>query len=180
MKKVLFILLVLILVLSICACKKNGSDQSIDSDTEAAPVETAESTDTTGDPKETGSFYQSDDECYEIDTPYCKLYFPVEWQDITKIETEQTEKSCIVSFSAMLDDSTFPLYAIVFGESETGYPIVELATENGTVSVFCEDRTTGVSDSLTEESKDIYFSMSEDVNVIISNLIYTSGAELSV
>ncbi len=162
MKKVLLILLVCILLLSVCACKNDPKNTD-----ESNPG--AETT----DPKETGEFYHSDVETFEISTPYVPLYYPAMWKDITKVDMIEDETSCRVSFNAILDTYTVPLYTIVFGESETGYQIAEVSTDKGSVFVYCEDQTAGQSERLSEASKETYMLMSEDINVIISNLLNT-------
>lgn len=159
MKKVLLILLALILVFGICACKKDGQNGTSDSAVESA------------DPKETGDYYRTEDETYTIETPYGPLYYPVMWKDTVKIDMMEEGSVCKVSFNAMLDTYTVPLYTIVFGESETGYLICNLPTDNGTVAVYCEDQSAGQSEKLSDASKETYMLMSESINVIIANLM---------
>ncbi len=164
MKKILLILLVLFVLVSVCSCQNNshdtgrsGNDSNIDSET--------------ADPKDTGEYYHTDAETYSIETPYGPLYYPAMWKDITKLDMMEDETSFRVSFNAVLDTHTLPLYTIVFGESETGYLICELPTDNGSVAVYCEDQTAGQTELLSQASKETYLLMSEDINVIISNLM---------
>ncbi len=160
MKKILLILLGLTLILCVCSCKNTaGKSGSSNPSVESA------------DPKETGDYYRTEDETFAIETPYGPLYYPTMWKDTVKIDMMEEGSTCKVSFNAMLDTYTLPLYTIVFGESETGYLICELPTDNGTVAVYCEDQSAGQSDKLSNASKETYMLMSESINVIIANLM---------
>ncbi len=161
MKRVLVVLLIVVMLFSICGCKKDS--EAIQQDSEMVQ----EIPD--------AFFYKSDEETFEISTPYATLCYPTEWKNMIKTDVAETDGTCKVTFVALLDDIEVPLYAIVFGESETENLIGELPLEEGAVNVYCEDYTEGSTELLTEESADTYLMMSEDINVIISNLVYSNG-----
>ncbi len=79
---------------------------------------------------------------------------------------------------ALLDGIELPVFEIGFGESKTAYPLGKIPTDNGQITIYCEDYTEGSTEYLSSESVDIYLQMSEDINVIISRLI-ESGAIIS-
>ncbi len=167
MKKIVLILLALILLISVCSCAKEVNN-----------IEEEKVTQSNEDNKD-GSFYKYDSDVFEAAvTPYASLVYPVEWKDSVKVDITESEEAYKVMFVALLDGLEVPLYAIVFGDSDTGNIIGEISKDTTTVTVYCEDLTEGSTDLLTPESADIYLQMSEDINVIISDLVYKSGMEL--
>lgn len=199
MKKVLLALLAVIMIISVCSCKKEVSEDNADnkvdtnaenevytnedSEAETDPIvsNTAEVTDTSEVTEEI-KFFVSDEDVYAIDTPYGPIYYPVEYKDTVITEASQTENVYSIKFSVQLDEKSVPLYTVIFGgESPEGYIASgTLKTEDGqSIRVYFEDLSAaGAASALSKASMETYLAMSEDINVIMSNLVYTSEMEL--
>lgn len=180
MKKIFLILLTAVILLSVCSCKNEKTPDTAD-DTDPVVSDTVDleiSDDTTQDVSE---FYVSDAEVYEIETPYGPIYYPTKWKDIAVTEISEDSASYRVKFSAQLDGKSVPLYTIAFGASEEGYIAAGtlMIGEDETIRVYYEDHSAeGMKAGLTGASEETYLTMCEDINVIMSNLVYVSGMEL--
>ncbi len=179
MKKIFLILLTAVILLSVCSCKKENTPDTAD-DTDPIVSDTAElGDDTTEDVSD--KFYVSDAEVYEIETPYSPIYYPTKWKDIVITETSEDDAAYKIKFSAQLDGKSIPLYTVVFGTNESGHIAAGtlMIGEDEAIRVYFVDHSAaGMEADLTEASEVTYLTMCEDINVIISNLIYTSGMEL--
>ena len=120
-------------------------------------------------------FYKAEDDTYKIVTPYCDLYYSAEWKDAVTVKMSDSEPFS-ATFIALLDGKNVSLFTIVMGNSsEQGYVLGTLKTDKGDTNVYLIDHSGETNVEFSEESQLIYDRMCEDVNVIISNLIYKSG-----
>ena len=167
MKKSIFIIgLILCLVLSMASCVR---------------VEDSEKDKETNDRTQTSSsdFYKTDEDTLKITTPYGDVKYPKTWKDRVKTESGQNGDSFEVSFTAVLGNKNIPLYSFVFGETSEGYKLGTLKTNKETVDVYIIDAYYDAAAELDEEQLNLYYEMCEDVNVIISKLVYDNGMVLA-
>lgn len=165
MKRFLLILLALVMLLTMFSCGKKDIEKQNEKDTRSVE-------DTADTPKD---YYKTDVETNEVETPYGKLNYPVEWLDKVDITTAEEGDNFRVIFKAVYGDITVPLYDIVFGTSEIGFKLGDLPYDGGSVQVFCDDYTMEGTELVPEESLEDYYVMCDDLNVIISHLVYDHG-----
>ena len=67
----------------------------------------------------------------QIDTPYCTLRYPAQWNGCVKMVTDQQPNRYSVTFVGMIGEHEAELFAIVFGES-TEMPVGTLVQDDGT------------------------------------------------
>lgn len=165
--KRLTILLVLaaLLFTSSCALRSVDGDKGNETENDVTTEEKIE-------------FYKTDVETYSIVTPYCNLYYPTRWQDKVKTEAATGEGSYTVSFYALLEEQTVPLYAISIGEKDGGALLGTLDTKEGAKDVRLYDKFSEYEGGLSATSEAEFYEMCEDVNVIISKLVYESKMKL--
>jgi len=161
-KRIIIALLLVALILSAASCVRADSkddEQTTDSVTEA--------------------FVKTDEDVFEIETPYATLKFPVKWQKYVKAEGVQNTLNYSVTFTAVFGEKTLTLYTIVFGDSTNGYKLGTLKAEDGDVNVYLVDTYDAAAETLSADEFDVYGEMYKDVNVIISKLVYDDGLVLA-
>lgn len=165
---------VCIAMLLMCSCGANKNEEestSEDSENEFATGDTS--------PEDTTiEFYQTDEETYAINTPYCKLYYPIKWAELVETSVSEAESFYEVSFYAELEGSSIPLFNVTFGEGSEGYLLGKLETDEGEIKVFLSVFSDDYNGSLSAEAEGDYYQMCEDINVIISKLVYENGLVL--
>ena len=169
MKRILFIIAALCLLLTSCGAKEEAND-----DTTTAP-ETTVAEETT----EKIEFYKTDEEVYEIENSLCTLKFPVKWKDVVTTTVSDDKNSCSVVFTANLDGMTIGLYTIEIADESEGYCLGTVKTSAGDKNVYLIDQYDEYSEMLSDESKDTYLQLCEDVNALISKLVYDNGMILA-
>ena len=167
-----------VMLLSFASCRNadgdienNGADSTVN--TNIADNKESQSE---NDPIE---FFKTDEETYIIETAYGPLKFPVKWKDYTFTETVQSGDTYGVAFTAVFGEERFSLYTIAFGNALGGYKLGTVNTENGEDDVYLIDAYNEAIEMTSEENRDVYYQMCEDVNVIISKLVYDSGMVLA-
>ena len=169
MKRILFIIAALCLLLTSCGAKEEAKD-----DTTTAP-ETTVAEETT----EKIEFYKTDEEVYEIENSLCSFKFPVKWKDIVTASVSDDGNSCSVVFTVTLEDTTFGLYTVEIADESQGYCLGIVKTNAGEKAVYLIDQYDEYCLTLSEESKATYLQICEDVNVLISKLVYDNGMILA-
>lgn len=164
-KIILLCITALLCVCCFCGC---GDESTVSKATVPQETEITESTQVTAE------YIKSDEEVFEIKTSYCSLYYPTKWKDNVKTEVI-TDEPCVVKFTALLDNKEYPLFDITFGETEKGFLLGTLPTETESIDVYLLDYSDNFPKDLSEEDKNNLNEMSNDVNVIISELVYKSG-----
>ncbi len=162
MKRIIALLMAAALLFCICACEKEKPGAPSNED---ETVETGDSFD----------YFKTDVKTNEIETPYGTLNYPAEWLGKVDVTTAEDGDSFRVIFTALLGEVSAPLYDIVFGACEEGFKLGELPFEGESVEVFCADYTLEGEEMISEEFAEEYAVMCEDLNVIISNLVYQNG-----
>lgn len=66
----------------------------------------------------------------QVDTPYCTLHYPAQWNGCVKMVTDQQPDRFSVTFVGMIGEHEADLFAIVFGES-TEMPVGTLVQNDG-------------------------------------------------
>lgn len=148
MKRFIFILTCLIILLcSIAGCtNKNNTD--VDNSA-------------TRDSVEIGNI-----DVFLTDVGYCEIAYPKKWQDYVIVDRE-TEND-VVKFSGRLGENEVPLFDIYFNDTNAAN-IGTITTDNGDVTVgftmYEFDKKKN-----TDKYYDQYCAMCDDINVIIAKL----------
>lgn len=119
-------------------------------------------------------YINSDVDTFVVETDYCPLHFPVKWEEYIEVEIF-TETAYSVLYSAILDNGDrVPVFEIVFNESNDGVLLGTLDNSEK-VNVYLVDHSDNLPSDLTEDDTERIYMISEDVNVLISKLIYESN-----
>ena len=161
MKRIVIFLLLLVTIISVTACAAEEA---------AITTEFLQNTEAT--------FYRSEDDTFAIETPYCVLNYPMRWMDMTVIERSEVENLYIVAFVVKLDDVQLPLFSIEIGEGSDGYELGTIETVAGLKTVYMNDLGGMADETLSEDDEALCMEMFEDLNVIISGLVYNCGMQL--
>lgn len=173
--KIIIALLLIAFLLSAASCVRADNKETNDgSDTTAQINETTENKDT-----EPIEFFKTDEDTLALETPYVPLKYPARWKDTVKTETVQAEGTYGVSFTAVLGETELPLYMLSFGDVQDGYKLGTVKTDSGETDVYLIDMYDDAAELLPEDERLLYYQMCEDVNVIISKLVYDSGMVLA-
>lgn len=130
------------------------------------------------DMKENIGFYSTDEDVFDIETPYCNLQYPVEWEDAVIISNEELDNGYKVNFVAVIEGDELPLFDIVF-ESNEGAPLGTLKKDGKDISVSLISYNPEL-ENYTEDQQMDFAGMSEDINVIISKLLEQYEFELAM
>lgn len=176
MKKIVILLLSFVLCFSVVSCSKKKTND--EKPTELVSETVLEET----EPEETEpveyDFYQYEGETFDIETPYCNLQYPESWEDMIYTEQIKNADDTEIKFYAYLDYYYIPMFSVIFGVSdENDWGI--LVTDDGTVGVSISNFSYDTKYNLSNESLLTYEMMCEDVNVIISGLVYNNGLQLN-
>ena len=171
MKRLFLVLLTVAMMLSICSCNQKK---------QPAPSETGELDITAETEEYNPEFYQTDVETTNIETPYCTVSYPEEWAGKVDVTTTEEGENFRVIFTALYSEVNVPLYDIVFGSCESGFKLGDLPYDGGSIEVFCDDYTAEGADMVPTEFSEDYAVMCEDLNVIVSNLVYQNGMTVAV
>lgn len=164
MKKV--ILIFLTLVMSLCALTSCGENE------EKAEGDKAQTTSDAQATTEKIEFYKSDVETFEIETPYAKLKYPVKWKDECVVETTEGDPY-IVAVSAKSGDESIKVFDIAFGAApKNGNLLGTMNSDGKEVTVSIVDYSEAFADKYSAEESSRLYAMAEDVNEIISGLVY--------
>lgn len=157
--KYLAVVLIIVLALGCVACNNDGENSTT---------------------TESAKFYETDSLTYIIDNPVCPLQYSAQWKDIVETTVTVQSDECIVDFVADLDDKSIPVFSIVFcNNSDEGSLLGALKVDDGEKNVYLIDLYDDeMASSLSEEALEKYQAMYEDINVIISKLIYENGMTL--
>ena len=105
-----------------------------------------------------------------ISTDFGDLCYPEQWSDYLKTDQEVENDSLIVSFSAVINETEFPMFEVTIGSSEDAF-VGELTDASGTKrSVYMSVVEIEPSDVLSEEEQQRLYAMQEDLNYLIDHL----------
>lgn len=172
MKKLILILIALVITL----CMFTSCSESEINNEEDTKVQISDKAETaTGEIK----YYKSDVDTFEIDTPYAKLQYPSKWED--KCEVKNTEGNpYLVTIFGKADDKKIKLFDIAFGTTpKDGYILGTIMSNNKEVTVSLVDYSGDIAESYPSDKYSDLYVMAEDVNEIISGLVYNYDMVLS-
>lgn len=113
----------------------------------------------------------NEQEYITINTEYGDLYYPQQWEDYLVTEQELEGESLIVSFSAQINETEYPMFQVTVGGDSDGTEVGELTDSSGTKRmVYMKVEEMEVSDELTENEQQRLYAMQEDLNCVIDNL----------
>ncbi len=170
MKRLLVLLLCAVMLTSISCGKDTADTEGLS----YSPIDTSAITEST-QAEETYEFFKSDEDTFDISTPFCTLKYPVKWQNFVSVETTSGDFAYYVTFNAYLESYTLPLFTLAFGDCDDGYLVGTLESGSDSRDVYVIDHSSEPHAVLSDEAEFSYMEMCEDVNVVISKLIYDSG-----
>ena len=187
MKRVLFLLVIMMLVTMTVSCGLRNettssddtkSETSVNKDSGEVYVQSDSINQEPQNPDDI-PFIEIEGDTYEIPTPYCNLQYPISWKDYIQLDTLETEDYYEVKFTALIEGNSIPLYSIILGDIEIGHLIGTVINETLTFDVRFLNYTEDSVPQMSDEGNLMYYQMGEDINVIISKLVYDCGMELS-
>lgn len=119
-----------------------------------------------------GAFFRSEDDTFAVNTPYCVLRYPSQWENSVKTVVDERASGCAVSFIAEFGAEQVPLFTFEIGDISDGFELGSIETKDGMKTVWMIDHSDELNSELSIDDKEQYMEMCEDVNVIISNLVY--------
>lgn len=107
---------------------------------------------------------------FEIETPYCSLYFPAKWQNQVSVNKLEEERYTVQFWGNIEGKEQQHLFDFLFGGTE-GIMIGELTMEDGTViPVYIYSVEQQMDENWTEEEKNIIYAMQEEINYTIEKI----------
>ncbi len=172
MKK--FILIFLTLAMSLCVLTSCGENEEKPEDNKE--VQTTANAQTTTEKIE---YYKSDVETFEIETPYAKLKYPAKWKDKCVVEKTEGDPYTVTVYG-IADDENIKLFDVVFGTAPKDSYLLGTMKSNGKeVTVSLIDYSEDFADDYSVENYPELYAMVEDVNEIISGLVYEYHMEMN-
>lgn len=167
MKKLCVLITAILFAICFVGCNNNGTSDNTET-TAVTPSTVTEATEV--------GYYQTDEDTFEIETKYGALHYPKKWENNIKTKINDGEPYS-VEFIALDEYDEIPLFDIVFGETDEGAKLGKLEINGETINVYLVDYSGDWPESVSDEEIDL-FAMSEDVNVLISKLVYDSNMVL--
>lgn len=147
-----------------CTGKQQGGN-AMEGTTSGISAESGDASVTTGQATESEHRYE-----IVIETEYGDLYFPDQWQEFLVTDQTEGENTIEVSFSAKVNDETYPLFTITIG-GEEGNPAGTLTSSDGTVrNIYVQLDEINESISLDEGEQNRLYAMQEDINYLLDSL----------
>lgn len=156
-RKILILAAVCILLLCICL-QGCGAEKSVEEGPE------------TVSPPPTGQVDAPISDYIAIETAYGTLYYPDQWEQFIKTEQETVGDTIAVSFSAVIQDTVYPLFEVTIGGTE-GTEVGKLTDADGTKrTVYMRMDKLTEDPALTDGEQNRLYAMQEDLNYLIDNL----------
>ena len=163
LKTVVLSLTFVLIMICISGCQSKNKTDSKDTQS------TESSQEKSNDNKSTQEFYSSDDEVFEINTDYAVLKYPSEYKEIVKTSVTN-ENPYTISFTTEINKTDIKLFDIVFGGSD-GYKLGTLKKDGKSIEVYTVDYSANFSTELSDEEMNTLNTLTQKINVVISNLI---------
>lgn len=106
-----------------------------------------------------------------LETPFISLQYPEKWKDVIRVNHIQGDEYTVEFFGKIGDYEEIHLFDISFGE-ETGNSIGSIKCKDGSIkniNVITYD--IDFSDEWVEDRKNEIYSMAEDINIILQNIM---------
>lgn len=105
-----------------------------------------------------------------INTDYGDLYYPEQWNDYLVTEQSWEGENLIVSFSAKINETEYPMFQVTIGDSDAA-EVGELTDSSGTKrAVHMSVIEIEASDELSQIEQKRLYAMQEDLNYLIDSL----------
>lgn len=171
---IILLLIVVVFIVGIALgffLSRQDFNSSTDSDLSSVQNDSSEEVDQIADSSQSDSDQENSDADYiTISTELGDLYYPEQWADYLETSQEWEDDSLIVSFSAKIDESEFPMFQVTIGSSEDTL-VGELTDDSGTKrNVYMSVEEIETSDALSEEEQQRLYAMQEDLNYVIDHL----------
>lgn len=117
------------------------------------------------------TFYKSDVDTFKIETPYATLKYPSKWQDKCVVEKTDGNPYLVTIYGKA--DENVKLFDVAFGDvPDNAYVLGTFISNNEEITVSLIDYSSEYSENYSVENCPDFYAMSEDVNEIISGLVY--------
>ena len=175
---IIVLLLVIVLIAGIAIgffVSNQHSSDSIDNNAQSTPDDTEQGETQVADGSQDASGQENSivtsvQEYITISTEFGDLCYPEQWSDYLKTNQEVENDSIIVSFSAMIGETEFPMFQVTIGNSEDAL-VGELTDNSGTKrNVYMSVFEIEPSDMLSDEEQQRLYAMQEDLNYLIDHL----------
>lgn len=109
-------------------------------------------------------------DCIVVNTEFGDLYYPDQWTECVRINQSATENALTVSFVAVINDVSYPLFHVVIGEDD-GTKVGKLTDSNDKKhDVYIHTEEIQEDPVLTEGEQNRLYAMQEDLNYLIDHL----------
>lgn len=111
-----------------------------------------------------------EEEAFTIETPNGNLYYPLRWQKFVRVEQTEEEVYTVKFYSALEGKEELELFDVAFGGDE--------GTLIGTLNdkpVYIISSSAELPDEWTEDEKNVYYTMLEDINYLLGRLEKEEG-----
>lgn len=118
----------------------------------------------------TAAMEAANTEDFAIETPYCTLYYPVQWQEQVRIEAVEGEAYVVQFYGQVEGKEEQHLFDVLFGSAE-GTLIGDLKTADGAnVSISIVSYAFEFGEEWTEDERISILTMQEDINHVLGKL----------
>ena len=176
MKKVLALFLLIAVLISGCGKEpdKNANEITINQIESGVVIKENEPTEFE-DGENPEEYVKVESEVFVIENEFCDLYYPVKWKE--NVVVNQDEFGSTVKFSAKSGNKEVALFEIIFN-MDGEIPLGTISKEDSNIYVAMNDLSGTWPEDLSEYETETFTFMLEDVNVLISKLVYESGMVL--
>ena len=110
-------------------------------------------------------------ECFDIETPYGMLKYPLKWSSHVAIEQQERQDVFVVSFYGVLEGKeNHHLFDVIFGGEEGDY-IGQILSGTTAVPVFFHTYSVYENETLTADESEMLLAMMEDINEVFNSLL---------
>lgn len=118
------------------------------------------------------SLRQDAKDSIEIETPYCSLYYPSQWEDYLLTDTQKGDIYTVTFSAEFKGKAPLPLFAFTFGGEETDLGFIDMA-DGSTIAVNLIIYPFEESSDYSSEETEIIYTMQEDLNYVLEQLPLT-------
>jgi hypothetical protein len=118
-------------------------------------------------------------EAIEIETKYCALYYPLEWEKNLRTEIVEKDDYKVEFYGTVEGKEEQHLFDLIFN-GEVGYNLGTIKIESGEdVSINIESYSFETDNTWTEDEEFILYAMQEDINYTIGMLAENENFTIS-
>lgn len=110
-----------------------------------------------------------DVEDFEINSKYCKLYFPIKWEDKVEIKFSEEPTYKVDFYGVSVNKTEIHLFSVCFN-SDDGELLGYLENEEEIVNISIDVKELEFDDSWKEEEIDQIYAMQEEMNYVMDTL----------